>query len=170
MLPVSHSGPHFLQRPWSAVPVLLLVLDHHWISLMFLFWVSLYISFSWSGSFPSEFSLSLIIRQFHGLSPQSKAIHLTGVHCKHLHFFLHFMSRLFPIVLTIVNRYDMHMEMFLSHWASGSRAQERGEELGTCFWNVILHFWLTSSLKRNLLTFLHWWRENEMKSITVLAK
>lgn len=124
--PESHSGPYFLQRPWSAVPVLLLVLAHHWSSLWFLFWVSLNILSSQSREF-SQWVFSSIITQFHGLSPQSKGTHFTGLNYTNV-----FLSPLYvqtrpqlPFVPTIVNRYNLRVEMLGSHWTSGSRAQQR---------------------------------------------
>ena len=60
-----------------------------------------------------------------------------------------------PLVLTIVNRYTMHMEMFRSSWAFASRAWERemkGWELSKK--NVILQYIkkFNISIKKKSLT------------------
>lgn len=153
MLPISHSGPYFQQRPWSTVPILFHVLDHQRFSLMFLFWVSLYILFSWSREF-SQWVFSFSNHQvtswpFSILCLISNPTPYCSNHCEqvwHTHG---------------------NISKPLGFWIQSSGERLRAGDLFLKYNSSLL---VNIIIKKKSLTFLHWWRENEMKDNTELAK
>lgn len=166
---ISHRDLFFVQRPWSAGPVCFVFFqtDLHWCFSSKFPCPSLPLGL---GSFPDKFFLLLHSCSLRGsLLKVRQFIHQDWWR-KHPFFSLHFMCRPFvyhsSLWTSMPDTWGCLGQLGICMQSSGERFKDWELEKKKCEPSFLFNI----SIKKKSLTLLHWWRENVMKRIIVLAQ